>query len=217
MIIPLELRGYVEGHQRRLPEFLERLRAETSALPDGGMLLSRDSAALIGFVVRAIGARRALEIGTFTGFSSIVIASALQADGKLIALDRSKEWTAIARRYWREAGLEARIELRLGEAAESLAALLGEGARGSFDFALVDADKGAYPRYFELCLDLLRDGGLVAFDNTLWGGRVADESVHDADTEAIRALNRLVRDDPRVESCLLAIGDGLTLARKRPV
>jgi predicted O-methyltransferase YrrM len=214
MILPEEIRSYVERHQPPLPPLLEKLREETAALPDGRMIFSRDSARLVGLLVRAIEARRALEIGTFTGFSSLVIALALPADGKLVACDVSEEWTAIARRYWREAGVEGRIELRLAPASRTLAALLREGARGSFDFALIDADKSGYPEYYERCLELLRPGGLLAVDNTLWGGQVADERAQDADTRAIRSLNRRIREDDRVEACLLTIGDGLAVARK---
>ena len=221
-MIPPELRRYVEAHEPPLPPLSERLRQETSALPDGRMLFSRDSAALVALLVRAIGAKRALEVGTFTGYSSLAIATALPADGRLICCDLSEEWTSIARRYWREAGVESRVELRLAPAERTLDALLAEkpagsarAGRGSFDFALVDADKRNYPLYLERCLELLRPNGLLAFDNTLWGGSVADPSVQDEDTNAIRTLNRRLRDDPRVDAVLLTIGDGLTIVRKR--
>ncbi len=217
-MLPPELRRYVEQHQPPASPLLERLRKETAALPRGGMLLSSDSGALIGLLVRALGARRALEVGTFTGFSSLVIALALPQDGRLVCCDLSEEWTAIARRYWREAGVEGRVELRLAPAAETLAALLAEQAphgRATFDFALIDADKAGYLLYYERCLELLRPGGLLAIDNTLWGGQVADDRVQDDDTRSIRALNRRIRDDSRVEACLLTVGDGLTVVRKR--
>lgn len=217
-MIPDAIRRYVEAHERPLAPLLARLRDETRALPDGRMLFSRDSAALVGMLVRAIGARRAIEVGTFTGFSSLHVALALPPDGRLVACDVSEEWTAIARRYWREAGVESRIDLRLAPAERTLRALLAEAppaGRGSFDFALIDADKSGYPRYYELCLELLRPGGLLAIDNALWGGLVADPAVHDADTEAIRALNGTIRDDARVDACLLTVGDGLTVVRKR--
>ena len=170
----------------------------------------------MAFLIRLTGARRALEIGVFTGYSGLAVASALPEDGKLIACDVSEEWTRIARRYWEEAGLSRKIDLRLGPAAETLAALLREGAGESFDFAFIDADKENNGAYYEACLRLLRPGGLIAVDNTIWGGRVADPAVHDAETEAIRALNLKMRDDARVEAVLLTVGDGVMLARKRP-
>jgi predicted O-methyltransferase YrrM len=214
-MIPDAIRRYVVDHSPPLPPLLERLRAETAALPDGRMLFSVGSARLIALLVRAIGARRALEVGTFTGFSSLSIALALPPDGRLTCCDVSEEWTRIARRYWREAGVEPRIELVLAPAARTLARLAEDGGRGAFDFALIDADKTGYAEYYERCLELLRPGGLLAIDNVIWGGTVADPRVADADTVAIRALNDRIRDDDRVEACLLTIGDGLTIVRKR--
>ena len=137
-------------------------------------------------------------------------------DGKLIACDVSEEWTAVARRYWQEAGLSSRIQLRLGPAGDTLAALLREGGAGSFDFVFIDADKESYDAYYEACLTLVRAGGLIAVDNVLWSGKVADPAVNDAETQAIRALNAKIRDDARVEACLLSVGDGLMLVRKLP-
>ena len=162
-------------------------------------------------------ARWALEIGVFTGYSSLAVASALPDDGQLIACDVSEEWTRIARRYWDEAGVAGKIELRLGPALDTLAALRRDGADESFDFAFIDADKENNDAYYEACLRLVRPGGLIAVDNTIWGGRVADPAVHDAETTAIRALNLKMRDDARVEAVLLTVGDGVMLARKRPV
>ena len=143
------------------------------------------------------------------------MAAALPADGKLIACDVSEEWARIARRYWQEAGVSGRIDLRLGPAADTLATLLHEGAGGSFDFAFIDADKESYDIYYEACLRLVRPGGLIAVDNALWSGNVADPAASDAETEAIRALNLKIRDDVRVEACLLTVGDGVMIARKR--
>jgi predicted O-methyltransferase YrrM len=214
-VIDPAVKRYVELESPRTAPLLEKLRKETSALPDGRMLLSPDSGALVGMLVRAIGARRALEVGTFTGYSSLVVALALPDDGNLLCCDVSEEWTAIARRYWREAGVEKKVELRLAPAVETLSELVKEGGAGSFDFALIDADKANYLHYYELGLELLRRDGLLAVDNAIWGGAVADPRAQDADTAAIRALNRRVRDDPRVEGCLLTIGDGLLLVRKR--
>jgi predicted O-methyltransferase YrrM len=170
---------------------------------------------LLALLIHLIGARRALEIGTFTGYSALAVAAALPEDGKLVACDVSEKWTSIARRYWEEAGLSQRIELHLGPATETLAQLLRNGAAGSFDFAFIDADKTNYDAYYETCLQLLRPGGLIALDNVLWGGAVANSSAHDPDTAALRALNMKIRDDTRVESCLLTVGDGVMLARKR--
>jgi predicted O-methyltransferase YrrM len=192
-----------------------RLREETARLPMGMMQIGADQGAFLALLVRLIGARRTLEIGTFTGYSALTVASALPPDGKLIACDVSEEWTSIARRYWREAGIEGRIDLRLGPAAGTLRALLAAGEAGQFDFAFIDADKSRYDTYYELSLELLRPNGLVAIDNVLWGGSVLDDKKQDADTTALRALNLKVRDDARVDSVLLTIGDGLTLARKR--
>ena len=215
-LVPDALARYVGEVGVRETPLQQRLRAETAQLPQARMQISPDQGALLALLVRLTGARRALEVGTFTGYSALTIASALPADGTLIACDISAEWTAVARRYWAEAGLADRIDLRLGPAAETLAGLLRGGAAGSFDFAFIDADKTNSDAYYESCLTLLRPGGLVAIDNALWHGAVADPQARDADTEAIRALNRKLRDDGRVESCLLTVGDGLLLARKRP-
>ena len=193
----------------------ERLRAETAALPRARMQIGADQGRLLALLVHLIGARRALEVGTFTGYSALAVASALPEGGRLVTCDVSEEWTAIARRYWKEAGLSARIDLRLGPAVDTLAELLrGDGA-DSFDFAFIDADKESYDAYYESCLRLVRPGGLIVIDNVLWSGAVADPLVRDAETEAIRALNLKVRDDPRVEACLLTVGDGVMLAWKR--
>jgi predicted O-methyltransferase YrrM len=193
----------------------ERLREETAALPNARMQIGPDQAAFLGLLIRLIGARRALEIGTFTGLSAMAIASALPEGGKLIACDVNEEWTRIARRYWEEAGLTAKIELRLAPALKTLAELKSQSGAGSFDFAFIDADKTAYDAYYEACLDLLKPGGLMALDNMLWDGAVADPSVQDPDTIALRALNLKIRDDARVDACLLTVGDGVQLVRKR--
>ena len=193
-----------------------RLRAETARLfpEQAGMQIGPDQVVLFRMLVRLTGVKRAIEIGTFTGMSALAVASALPADGRLICCDVNEEWTSIARRHWQEAGLAERIDLRLGPAADTLSALLRTGGAGKFDFAFIDADKPAYDRYYELCLELLRTGGLIALDNMLWSGAVADPSKHDADTDALRALNAKIAADPRVDSCLLTVGDGIMLARK---
>jgi caffeoyl-CoA O-methyltransferase len=209
------LHGYLLKTTVREPELLARLRTETAALPSGGMQISPEQGQLMGLLIELCGARRALEVGVFTGYSSTVVALALPADGKLVACDVSEEWTSVARRYWREAGVDAKIELHLQPARLTLDSLLAQGQGGSFDFAFIDADKGEYDAYYERCLQLLRPGGLIAVDNTLWGGAVADETNHSESTLAIRALNRKIAADPRVTSSLIPIGDGLYLARKR--
>jgi caffeoyl-CoA O-methyltransferase len=165
-------------------------------------------------LVKLIGARKTLEVGVFTGYSSLCTARGLPDDGHIIACDMSAEWTAIARRYWAEAGLAHKIDLRLAPALQTLDALLAAGEVGTFDFAFIDADKTNYDAYYERALQLVRTGGLIAFDNTLWYGKVADESVQDADTVALRALNRKLAQDERVMTSQLTVGDGLTLALK---
>jgi len=214
-IIADDIDSYVTRTLVKETPIQRRLRAETLKLPLGLMQIGADQGAFMALLVRLIGARRCLEVGTFTGYSALTVAAALPPDGKLIACDVSEEWTSIGRRYWREAGVEGRIDLRLGPAAETLRGLLDAGEAGRFDFAFIDADKSNYDIYYELCLRLLRQNGLVAVDNVLWSGSVLDEKKQDADTAALRAINLKIRDDARVESVLLTIGDGLTLARKR--
>jgi predicted O-methyltransferase YrrM len=205
---------YVSAHTRESALAAE-LRQETMAnIADGQMMTPPDVAAMLALLVRMLGAKRAIEVGTFTGYGSLAIASALPADGKLICCDISKEWTAIGRRYWERAGVAARIDLRLALARDTLAALAATEA-GRFDFAFIDADKGGYDAYYELCLTLMRPGGVIALDNMLWYGAVADASVQDTDTQALRALNDKIVKDERVDACLLSVGDGVMVARKR--
>ncbi|GAP66746.1 O-methyltransferase [Mizugakiibacter sediminis] len=208
------LEQYVRQHTRE-SDVQRRLREETAKLPQAGMQIGPDQAACFAVLVRATGARRALEIGTFTGYSALAVAQALPADGRLVCCDISREWTDIARRYWQEAGVAGRIELRLGPAQRTLDALLREGHAGGFDFAFIDADKTGYDGYYERCLELLRPNGLLAIDNVLWSGAVADPARQDEDTVALRALNAKIRDDARVEPAMLTIGDGVTLLCKR--
>jgi O-methyltransferase len=214
-LLPDEVERYVGEVITKETPLQKRLRAETAKLPMSMMQIGPDQGALLALLVRLIGAKRTLEIGTFTGYSALTVAQALPEGGKVIACDISEEWTAIARRYWREAGLDDRIELRLGPAAETLKALLQASGAGSFDFAFIDADKSGYDTYYELCLQLIRPNGLIAIDNVLWSGAVLDPKKSDADTAALRALNLKIRDDARVDSALLTVGDGLMLARKR--
>lgn len=197
------------------PELLHRLRQETAQLPNASMQISPEQGQLMALLVRLMGARKTLEIGVFTGYSSLVVALALPTDGRIVACDVSEEWTSIARRYWKEAGVEQKIDLRMGHALRTLDALLRSGEGGTFDFAFIDADKHNYPAYFEKSLQLLRPGGLIAVDNVLWSGRVADPNTTDADTESIRAFNAKLRDDQRVTLSVVPIGDGLTLALKK--
>ena len=208
------LENYVFAHTRE-SDVARRLRAETSGMAHAGMQIGPDQAAFLALLVRSTGARRAIEIGTFTGMSALAVASALPADGRLVCCDISVEWTDVARRYWAEAGVAERIDLRIAPALDTLAALRVEHGPGTFDFAFIDADKGGYDAYYEACLDLLRPGGLVALDNMLWSGDVADPDCHDTDTDALRALNAKIHADERVDPVLLGIGDGVMLARKR--
>ncbi|HEY1379059.1 MAG TPA: class I SAM-dependent methyltransferase [Gemmataceae bacterium] len=192
-----------------------RLRQETAELPRGRMQVSPDQAAFLAWLVRVTGVRAALEVGTFTGYSGLAVAAALPPGGRLVCCDVSEEWTAVARRYWREAGVADRIDLRLGPAVDTLAGLLRGGSAGAFDLAFIDADKENSDAYYEACLGLVRPGGVIVIDNALWHGAVADPAADDAETAAIRALNLRVRDDARVDACLLAVGDGLLMARRR--
>lgn len=216
-LLPEAVERYVEtlSTTGRETDVERRLRAETSRMTQGGMQIGPDQAAFLALLVRAIGARRALEIGTFTGYSALAVAKALPEGGRLYCCDVSDEWTQVARRYWHDAGVDGRIELRLAPAQKTLVDLARDPGPESFDFAFVDADKEGYDGYYEACLILLRRGGLIAFDNTLWSGRVADPAVDDADTVALRRLNAKVHADPRVDCCLLSVGDGVLLARKR--
>lgn len=207
---------YMQEATFREPEILVKLRAETAGIEESEMQIAPEQGQLMSLIVAMIGARRAIEIGTFTGYSSLCVALALPPDGKLIACDTNKDWTDVARRYWREAGVAERVELHLAPASETLDALLSDGAAGTLDFAFIDADKQSYDLYYERCLELLRPGGLVALDNMLWSGAVADPARDDADTVAIRAITKKLQGDTRVDISLVPIGDGLMLARKRP-
>jgi caffeoyl-CoA O-methyltransferase len=214
-LLPDAVERYVTEVLPRETPLQQRLRQETAKLPQAGMQIGADQGAFLALLVRTLGARRAIEVGTFTGYSALTIASALPPDGRLICCDINEQWTAIGRRYWTEAGVADRIDLRLAPAAATLAELLRDGGAGRFDFAFIDADKTGYDGYYESCLQLLRTGGLIALDNTLWNGAVVDERVQDEDTRALRALNLKIRDDERVDRVLLSVGDGVMLVRKR--
>ncbi|HCP50441.1 MAG: class I SAM-dependent methyltransferase [Pseudomonadota bacterium] len=192
------------------------LRVKTQeSTPWHMMQISPEQGAFMALLVRLIGAKKTIEVGTFTGYSALVVAEALPEDGRIIACDVSEEWTSIARDFWERAGLRNKIDLRLRPATETLDEIIDQGGADSFDFAFIDADKANYDDYYERCLVLLRPGGLVGIDNVLWGGRVADDTANDDDTLAIRALNEKVRTDQRVSATILPIGDGLTLAIRR--
>jgi predicted O-methyltransferase YrrM len=212
-----ELHAYLLEASLREHPVLRRLREETRGMERAEMQISPEQGQLMALLVRLMGARRVLEVGTFTGYSALVVALALPDGGSVVACDVSEEWTSIARRFWREAGVKDRVDLRLGPALETLARLEDEGAAHTFDFAFIDADKENLDAYYEAALRLLRPGGLVAIDNTLWSGRVADPAVDDVGTEAIRGLNTKIQADPRVLPSLLPVGDGLTLALKLDV
>ena len=190
------------------------LREATRGHAHAGMQISPEQGQFMALLVRLIGARRALEIGVFTGYSALAVALALPEDGRLLACDVSDEYTRVGRPFWQQAGVAQKIDLRLAPALATLDAQLAEGAAGGFDFAFIDADKSGYDAYYERCLRLLRPGGLIAIDNTLWGGAVA-RPAQDADTEALQRLNAKLHQDQRIDLSLLPIGDGLTLARKR--
>jgi predicted O-methyltransferase YrrM len=213
--LPAHLQAYLHEATLREAPILRRLREETARMPMAQMQLAPEQGQLLGLFVEMLGARRCLEVGTFTGYSALSVALALPSDGALLACDVNEEWTTIARRYWREAGVAHKIELRLRPALATLDELLDAGRASSFDFAFVDADKENNPAYYERCLRLLRPGGMIAFDNALWEGAVADPNDRSASTRAIRALNLAVRDDPAVTMSLIPIGDGLLVARKR--
>ncbi len=209
-----ELAQYIRSVSRSEPQILEQLRQETAALPDARMQISPEQGRFFQFLIRATGARQCLEVGVFTGYSSTAVALALPEDGRITACDVSAEWTAIARRYWRDAGVEHKIALHLAPAVETLDRLIAGGAADTYDFAFIDADKGNYPLYWERALTLVRSGGAVAVDNVLWSGKVADESVRDETTGLLREFNRQVAADARVSTTILAMRDGITLAYK---
>lgn len=213
--ISKSVRDYVAAHSARPDALLEELRAVTGRESMARMQIAPEQGAFLALIVKVLGANRAIEIGTFTGYSAICIARSLGPEGRLLACDVSEEWTAVARRYWAEAGVAHKIDLRLAPALETLDGLLADGQEESFDFAFVDADKENYPGYAQCCLALLRPGGLLAVDNTLWNGLPADPAEQSVDTVAIRAFNRAMHEDSRVTLSMLPVGDGLTLARKR--
>ena len=208
------LYAYLQEHSVREHPVLRELRAATAGMKHAGMQISPEQGQFMAVLARAVNAKRAIEVGVFTGYSSLAVALALPPDGKLIACDINEEWTTIARRHWEKAGVASRIDLRLAPAQGTLDALIAAGESGTYDFAFIDADKSRYMAYYERCLTLLRKGGMIVVDNTLWSGKVADAAAQDEDTKALRAFNDALHRDSRVAMSLLAIGDGVTLALK---
>lgn len=210
-----ELYQYLLDVSLREPTVLRDLRDETSKLAAANMQIAPDQGQFMALLLRLMGARRVIEIGTFTGYSALVMALALPADGELVACDISTDYTTVARRYWHDAGVAHKIDLRLAPATDTLRELAAKGRQGEFDLVFIDADKAGYRDYYELALPLLRAGGLVVVDNVLWNGAVIAADKQDADTRAIRAFNAAVHGDERVEISMIPVGDGLTLLQKR--
>ncbi|KAI8464284.1 MAG: O-methyltransferase [Monoraphidium minutum] len=209
-----ELYAYLLQHTRE-PQVLRDLREETSAMRGANMQVSPEQGAFMSLLVELMGVRRAVEVGVFTGYSALAVAMALPPDGRLVACDRDARTMEVAQRYFQAAGVAHKVDARLAPAEDTLARLLEEGGEGAYDFAFIDADKRAYGRYFELCLRLVRRGGLIAVDNVLWYGKVADEEVQDKATAALREFNTALVGDGRVTLSIVPVGDGMALCRKR--
>jgi caffeoyl-CoA O-methyltransferase len=209
------LYNYLVEHSVREHPVQRELREATAGMLHAGMQISPEQGQFMAFLVKLMGARRAIEIGVFTGYSALSVALALPPDGKVIACDVNEEWTSMARKFWDKAGVAEKIDLRLAPARTTLDALLAEGGAGQYDFAFIDADKTGYAAYYERCMKLVRRGGLIVVDNTLWSGHVVDPARQDKDTAAIRAFNDALHADERVDVSLLPVGDGVTLARRR--
>ncbi len=210
-----ELADYLRTTGNRDTEILAALREETAKLPIAMMQISPEQGAFMYNLMKIMGAKQTIEVGTFTGYSALVVAMALPEDGKVVACDVSDEWTQVGKPYWEKAGVSHKIDLRLRPAVETLDEMIENGESGNYDFAFIDADKSNYDAYYERALVLLRTGGVIAVDNVLWGGSVVNEERQDDDTKAIRALNQKIHDDDRVDMNMLPLGDGLTLAIKR--
>lgn len=215
LIVGPELSQYIKDVTLREPELLARLRGETADMPSSSCQISAEQGQFMGLLMHLMGARRTIEVGVYTGYSALSVALALPQDGRIIACDINKDWTSIARRYWREAGVDQKIDLRLAPALDTLDELIAQGQQGQFDFVFIDADKPNYWNYYERAVVLLRRGGLIAVDNVLWYGRVIDASFDDPDTKAIREFNQRVKGDDRVWLSMLPVRDGLTLACKK--
>ncbi len=207
--------AYLQNVSLREMDVLKKLREETHKMRNYVMQISPEQGQFMALLIELIGAKKTLDIGTFTGYSALVVALALPADGKIVACDVSVEWTNMAKRYWEMAGVSNKVELKVAPALDTLQQLLDQGEAETFDFAFIDADKGNYANYYEKALALVRRGGLIAIDNVLWDGKVADMQDQEKETKAIRALNDKIRQDQRVSISMIPIGDGLTLARKK--
>lgn len=207
--LPEKVARYIHEHSVREPLVLRELREATKAVPMSGMQIGADQGQFLQLLVQAVGARRCLEIGTYTGYSALAVALALPKDGRIICCDISEEWTTVGKPFWKRAGVEKKIDLRIGPALDTLKTL-----KGPFDFVFIDADKPNYANYYEACLPLVRRGGIIAIDNTLWSGWVAEENRSDADTVALREFNDKLHRDERVALSMLPLGDGVTLALK---
>ena len=214
MFEPDHILQYVQSVTRET-DVARRLRERTATMPNAQMQISPDEASLLSFLVASIGAKKAIEVGTFTGYSALAIASALPPGGKLICCDVSAEWTNIGKAFWREAGVDERIDLHIAPATDTLRTLIESRAANTFDFAFIDAEKSEYDQYYELVLQLMRPGGLIVLDNMLRDGRVADPSVTEAGTVTVRNLNKAIFNDKRVDATLLTVRDGVMLVRKR--
>ena len=210
-----KVQDYLLGHSLRESTACQQLREETRPMKMGMMQVSPEQGQFMAFLVELTGARKAVEVGTFTGYSALCVAQALPEDGTLVCCDVSEVWTGVGKKYWEQAGVSDRVDLRIGPAVDTLKAIRDAGEEGTFDFGFIDADKTSYQSYYEHMLSLLRTGGLLLIDNVLWGGSVADPDKTDEDTEAIRALNAFLHQDDRVSLSMLPVGDGLTLALKR--
>ncbi|MDQ2105274.1 class I SAM-dependent methyltransferase [Azospirillum sp. C340-1] len=215
IFLPEAIHRYMLGVSLREAPVQAKLRAETATLAEAHYQIAPEEGQILAFLVETTGARRTLDIGTFTGYSALTVALSLPADGRVVSFDVNEQWTALARAAWAEAGVADRIDLRIGPALDGLDTLLADGGSEGFDFAFIDADKENYAAYYERCLRLVRRGGLIAVDNTLWRGRVADPEDRKEKTEAIRAFNAARLDDQRVALCMLPVGDGVTLLRRR--
>jgi len=213
--IPSEILAYLRSVSVREHPVMRRLREETANHPRANFQIPPEHAQFMSWLIELIGAKRTIEIGVYTGYSSLAVALALPEDGRMIACDIDEQYTAVARRSWKEAGVDLKIDLRLQPALITLRELLGAGQRGEFDFAFIDADKTNYQNYYECCLELIRPGGVIMADNVLWSGRVADSADLTPDTVALRAFNEKLAKDPRIALSMLPLGDGVTLARKR--
>ena len=206
---------YLLGHSLRESTVCQQLREHTDAMPTATMQVSPEQGQFMAFLVELTGTRKAVEVGTFTGYSALCVAQALPEDGALVCCDVSEVWTGVGKKYWEQAGVSDRVDLRIGPAVDTLKSIRDAGEEGTFDFGFIDADKTSYQSYYEHMLSLLRTGGLLLIDNVLWGGSVADPGKTDQDTEAIRALNAFLHQDDRISLSMLPVGDGLTLALKR--